>query len=114
VNDYTNSTTNPASLDYDDWFYAPGTGAANFAWQKATITGYPAYQSQSGQDAHSPFADPLFVNRSATPPNLDITANSPAIGLGRNLGADVVGVLDFNGNPRVNANGQVNAGAYQQ
>jgi hypothetical protein len=26
VNDYTNSTTNPATLDHNDWFYAPGSG----------------------------------------------------------------------------------------
>jgi hypothetical protein len=114
VNDYTNSSANPAALDYNDWFYAPGAAAANFVWQKSTVVGYSAYQSKSGQDAHSPFADPLFVNRSATPPNLDITVNSQAINLGKNLGPDVVGVLDFNGNPRVNANGQVNAGAYEQ
>ena len=40
--------------------------------------------------------------------------SSPSINLGTNLGPDVVGVLDFNGNPRVGANGQINAGAYQQ
>lgn len=114
VNDYTNSTTNPATLDYDDWFYAPGAAAASFTWQKSSIVGYSAYQSKSGQDAHSPFADPLFVNRTSTPPNLDITVNSPATNLGKNLGPDVVGVLDFSGNARVGANGQINAGAYQQ
>jgi hypothetical protein len=114
LNDFTNSTPNPATLDYNDWFYAPSAGAANFVWQKSTVTGYSTYQSKSGQDAHSTFADPLFVNQSGTPPNLDISVNSPAIGLGRNLGPDAVGVLDFNGNPRVNANGQLNAGAYQQ
>jgi hypothetical protein len=26
----------------------------------------------------------------------------------------VVGILDFAGNPRVNASGQINAGAYEQ
>lgn len=114
VNDYTNSTANPATLDHDDWFYAPGAAAATFVWQKSSIVGYSAYQSKSGQDAHSPFADPLFVNRTSTPPNLDVTVNSPATNLGTNLGPDVVGVLDFSGNARVNANGQINAGAYQQ
>jgi Protein of unknown function (DUF1565) len=113
VNDYTNSTTNPATLDYNDWFYAPGSGAATSVWQKSFTTGYASYQSKSGQDAHSPFADPQFVNRSAAPPNLDVTVNSPALNLGRNLGPDVIGVLDFSGNQRVNANGQVNAGAYE-
>jgi hypothetical protein len=34
--------------------------------------------------------------------------------LGKNLGPEVVGVLDFKGNLRVNANGEINAGAYQR
>jgi hypothetical protein len=114
LNDYTSSSASPATLDHNDWFYASGASAAMFTWQKRSITGYSTYQSTSGQDAHSPFADPLFVNDSATPPNLDVTVSSPAINLGTNLGPDVVGVLDFNGNPRVGANGQINAGAYQQ
>lgn len=114
VNDFTSSSTNPVTLDYNDWFYASGASNASFDWQKKFITGYSTYQSTSKQDAHSPFADPQFVNRTATPPNLDIGVNSPAINLGQKLGPDVVGVLDFNGNPRVNANGQINAGAYQQ
>jgi hypothetical protein len=113
LNDFTTSTPNPATLDRNDWFYASGASAATFNWQKKLITGYSAYQSTSGQDAHSAFADPLFVNKSASPPNLNVTVNSPAINLGTNLGPDVVGVLDFNGNPRVSSNGQINAGAYQ-
>jgi hypothetical protein len=114
VNDYTNSTTNPATLDHNDWFYAPGSGAATFVWQNASITGYYNYQRKSKQDALSPFADPRFVDRFAVPPNLDITVSSSAINLGKNLGPEVVGVLDFKGNLRVNANGEINAGAYQR
>jgi Protein of unknown function (DUF1565)/Right handed beta helix region len=114
VNDYTASSTNPAALDYNDWYYSGGSSNATFDWQAKNLTGYSAYQSASAQDAHSPFADPQFVNRSATPPNLDTGANSQANNLGQNLGPDVVGVLDFSGNPRVNSNGQINAGAYEQ
>jgi len=33
---------------------------------------------------------------------------------GTNLGPTVVGILDFAGNPRVSANGQINIGAYEQ
>jgi hypothetical protein len=114
VNDYAASSTNPAALDYNDWYYSGGSSNATFDWQAKNLTGYSAYQSASAQDAHSPFADPQFVNRSATPPNLDTGANSQANNLGQNLGPDVVGVLDFSGNPRVNSNGQINAGAYEQ
>ena len=33
---------------------------------------------------------------------------------GTNLGVNVVGVLDYAGNPRVNGSGQINIGAYEQ
>jgi hypothetical protein len=65
-------------------------------------------------DTHSPFADPLFVNLSSTPPNLDVLSSSPAVNAGTNLGSSVVGILDYAGNQRVNANGQINIGAYEQ
>ena len=77
-------------------------------------SGYSNYQAASGRDANSPFADPQFVNISSTPPNLDVASTSPAVNAGKNLGADVVGILDYAGNPRVNASGQINIGAYEQ
>jgi len=36
------------------------------------------------------------------------------VNAGTNLGADVVGILDYAGNPRVNASGQINIGAYER
>jgi hypothetical protein len=41
-------------------------------------------------------------------------STSPAVNAGSNLGVNTVGVLDFAGNPRVNGNGQINIGAYEQ
>lgn len=114
LNDFTTSSPEPATLDYNVWYFSGDSSNATFDWQSKDLVGFATYQSKSGQDAHSMFADPQFVNPSATPPNLDIGASSPAINLGENLGPDVVGVLDFNGNPRVNADGQVNSGAFEQ
>jgi hypothetical protein len=65
-------------------------------------------------NAHSPFADPQFLNISSTPPNLDVLSSSPAVNAGTNLGSSVVGLLDYAGNPRLNANGQINIGAYEK
>jgi hypothetical protein len=39
-------------------------------------------------------------------------SGSPAIGAGTNLGAAVVGTVDFAGNPRVQ-NGAISIGAYE-
>ena len=114
IYDFTSSTSNPAVLDYNLYYTTVGAGSSLWDWQAKSITGYSAYQSASHMDAHSPFADPQFVNISSTPPNLDVLSSSPAVNAGTNLGSSVVGLLDYTGNPRVNASGQINIGAYEQ
>jgi hypothetical protein len=112
--DYTTSEAHPATLDYNLYYSTIGAGASLWQWQGKNIAGFAKYQTVSGQDAHSKFADPQFVNIVSLPPNLDVLSSSPAINAGTNLGQSVVGVLDFAGNPRVNASGQINMGAYEQ
>ena len=114
VYDFTSSEPSPAVLDYDDYYNNSGAASSLWDWQGKSLTGYSTYLSASGQDAHSPFADPQFVNQSSTPPNLDILSTSPAVNAGTNLGVNTVGVLDYAGNPRVNGSGQTNIGAYEQ
>jgi hypothetical protein len=105
---------NPAVLDYNDYYNNAGATSSLFDWLGKSITGFANYQTRSGQDSHGKFADPQFVNLTSTPPNLDVLSTSPAINAGTNLGSSIVGVVDYAGNPRVNANGQINAGAYEQ
>lgn len=114
INDFTSSTPSPAVLDYNVYFTTKGAANSSWDWQAKFITGYSNYKTASGQDTHSPFADPQFLNISSTPPNLDVLSSSPAVNSGINLGSSVVGILDYAGNPRVNANGQINIGAYEQ
>jgi hypothetical protein len=73
-----------------------------------------SYQSGTGKDAHSLFADPSYINLLSTPPTLDIPLISPAVNAGINLGSSVVGTLDYAGNPRTNVIGQIDIGAYEQ
>jgi hypothetical protein len=109
VHNFTTTETDPASLDYNLYY---GTGATLvFQWDKVRYKSLAAYQAATGQDAHSSFADPLFV--STTLPDLDVQAGSPALGAGTNLGAAVVGTVDVVGNPRV-VNGTISIGAYEQ
>ena len=112
--DYTSSEPNPATLDYNLYNSSGGASSSNWNWQGKSITGYSNYLTASGQDKHSAFADPQFINISTTPYNLDLAAASPAWNAGTNLGVAAVGVLDYAGNPRVNGSGQINIGAYQQ
>jgi len=114
VYDFTTSVPSPAVMDYNVYYDTAGATAALFDWQSKSLTGFSAYRTASGQEAHSQFADPIYVNITTTPYNFDLASGSPAIDAGTNLGVNTVGVLDYAGNPRVNANGQINLGAYEQ
>jgi hypothetical protein len=109
VHNFTTTEADPAALDYNLYY---GVGATVvFQWNKVKYKGFSKYQAATGQDAHSLFADPLFI--STTLPNLDVQASSPALGAGSDLGAAVVGTVDVVGNPRV-VDGTISIGAYQQ
>jgi len=112
--DFTSSEPSPAVLDYNDYYNTVGAAGSLWDWQGKGVTGFSTYQSTSGQDAHSKFADPLYVNVTTSPYNFDVSSGSPAINSGTNLGVNVIGVLDYAGNPRVNGSGQINIGAYEQ
>ena len=112
--DFTSSEPSPAVLDYNDYYNTVGAAGSLWDWQGKSINGFSSYQSTSGQDAHSKFADPLYVNITTAPYNFDVSSGSPALNSGTNLGVNVVGVLDYAGNPRVNGSGQINIGAYEQ
>jgi hypothetical protein len=113
VYDYTASEASPAVLDYNLYFSAAGAAAATWTWQKKTYTGFSTYLAKTGLDSHSPpFLNPEFISLAA-PPNLDIASASPGANAGTNLGAAIVGTVDFAGNPRVQG-GAINIGAYEQ
>ena len=111
--DFTTSEPNPAAFDYNDYYNTAGASSL-FEWQSKAYSGFSAYQTASGQDPHSKFADPLYVNTTTQPYNFDLASGSPALNAGTNLGVNTVGVLDYAGNPRVNGSGQINIGAYEQ
>jgi hypothetical protein len=111
-NDTTN-TAPPALLDNTLYFSPLGAAKSVWQWNKTRYVGFAAYLAGSGQDSGAPpFSDPLFDSL-GTPPLLDIMPGSPAIGAGVNLGAAVIGTVDFAGNPRA-TQGAVTIGAYQQ
>ena len=110
---YTSSEANPATLDYNLYFATGGATNGNWEWQGKNYTGYSTYLSKTGNDSHSPpFLNPEFVSL-ASPPNLDVQSTSPAVNAGTNLGASIVGTVDFAGNPRTQG-GAINIGAYEK
>jgi hypothetical protein len=101
--------------------YSQGT---SITWSnKSSYKNYAAYQSATGQDKNSPNANPLYINATSNPPNLDLQSGSPAINAGSTSltcsvgycnGSSIYGSTDYAGNPRINSSGQINIGAYEQ
>src|ERR1700722_13843073 len=118
---YVSGSTATANWNiyYSTKGYVKGT---SIDWgAKYNYATYAAYQTGSGEDTNSPNANPLFD--SLTTPNFDLQSGSPAINAGStNLtcsagycnGSSIYGSSDYAGNPRINANGKNNIGAYEQ
>ncbi|MBI3476762.1 MAG: right-handed parallel beta-helix repeat-containing protein [Acidobacteria bacterium] len=111
VNNYTKSTPNPADVDYNLYYSSANASGTTWLWVGKTYSGFTAYQSGSGEDSHSNYADPLFVN--PTTPDLHVQAASRAVNAGINLGTGVVGATDYAGNPRVQGS-NIDIGGYEQ
>ena len=110
VNDRTASSPDPVTLGYNLYDAPDKAAASSWVWQHKLITGYAAFLAAAGDETGSLFANPRFV--SASKPELMLSASSPAIHAGDNLGPAVVGPLDFAGAPRVQGS-TIDIGAYE-
>ncbi|GMX66123.1 right-handed parallel beta-helix repeat-containing protein [Paenibacillus elgii] len=106
-NEYTKNSGNV--VDYNLYFAPGGNSNATWTWKNKEYTGFAAYKSGTGNDAHSKFADPGFVNASAN--NFHLKVTSPAINAGSTEPA-IIGAADLDGQPRVQGSG-VDIGAYE-
>ena len=116
--------------NYNDFYTTSST--TTFELNGKSYSSFATYQSKTGQDANSVFANPDYLTLTSctstkesgppTPittcspaPDFDISTSSPAENTGNaSLGSADYGTIDFNGNPRVNSNGQINMGAFEQ
>ncbi len=115
------TATSNWNVYYSTAGYVQGT---SIDWgKKSNYATYAAYQSGSGEDKSSPNANPLYDSLTSTPPNLDVATDSPAVNAGSTSltcsvgycnGSSIYGSTDYAGNPRINANGLINIGAYEQ
>jgi len=118
----------PATLNWNLYYSAAGyVKGTSITWGGvSSYKTYAAYQTTAGEDANSPNTNPLLVNVGSTPPDLDISSNSPAINAGSTTLScsvgwcdpagsspnSIYGGTDFAGNPRLNGS-SINIGAYQ-
>jgi hypothetical protein len=113
LNDFTTSTADPATIDYNLYFAIAGASRGIWVWQRTRYVSYAKYLTGTDLDADSPaFSDPQFRSLGA-PLDLDIAKSSPATGTGTLLGSAVTGAVDFAGNKRVR-HGKINLGAYEK
>jgi hypothetical protein len=118
----------PATLNWNLYYSIAGyVKAKSILWGNvSSYTSFANWQSTSGEDANSLNTDPLFVNLSDTPPNLDTISSSPAVGAGGtgltcSVGwcdpngsspTSIYGGTDLLGNARMTS-GKIDVGAYE-
>ena len=111
VYSYVNQTS-PVTIDYNLYFASVAQAGSHWTWNGTNYTGFASWQSSTGNDAHSSYADPMFL--SLVTPDLHVSASSPAVNTGNtSLGAAAFGTLDYAGNARVQGS-NVDKGAYEQ
>lgn len=104
-NEYTKNSGNV--VDYNLYFSPGGSTDAFWTWKNKDYAGFSAYQAGTGNDAHSLFKDPAFVNASGG--DFHLQSSSSAIDAG-STDNGIIGTQDIDGQPRVQG-ADVNIGA---
>jgi hypothetical protein len=100
----------PVTIDHNLYYCASGSKASKWEQFPARVTGFDNYVRLTGNDRHSRFLDPHFVNAAAN--DFHLRSDSPAIAAGTTDGVPV-GELDLEGSPRVRS-GKIDIGCYQR
>ena len=105
--DKNRSTT---TTDHNIYYCADGPQKSTWAVASATVIGFTRYLESTGNDLHSIFSDPHFVDPSKN--DFHLASGSPAIAAGTNTGLPV-GDRDLDGSLRVTS-GKIDVGGYQK
>jgi hypothetical protein len=100
----------PVTIDHNLYYCASGAKASAWKEFSATVTGFDRYVQSTGNDRHSRFLDPHFVD--AAGKDFHLQSDSPALAAGTTDGVPV-GELDLEGSPRVTS-GKLDIGCYQR
>jgi hypothetical protein len=96
------------TLDHNLYFSVDGSSAGVWQWKGVDYDDFDRWSARSGNDRHSTFADPGFVDPAAD--DFSLRAGSPAVDAGAFLAAS--GATDLGGHPRAQAGG-IDLGAFE-
>jgi parallel beta helix pectate lyase-like protein len=99
----------PVKIDHNLFYCDSGAAESKWAGASSTVTGFDKYVEATGNDRHSRFLDPKFVDRAAD--DFHLQSGSPALATGVTDGLPV-GEHDLEGSPRINS-GKIDLGCYQ-
>jgi hypothetical protein len=105
------SHTPTVSMDYNVYYCVTGPETSKWGWHPSNFQGFTSYVRTTGDDQHSRFADPRFVDPSKN--DYHLQSGSPAINAGTAAGAPAVGMQDLDGGARKHGP-QIDAGCYER
>jgi len=100
----------PATIDHNLYYCASGSKASTWVGASSTVSGFDQYVEATGNDRHSRFSEPRFVDPAKN--DFHLQSDSPAFAAGTTEGVPV-GELDLDGSPRVKS-GKIDIGCYQK
>ena len=95
-------------LDHNLYFSVGGTSGGTWQWRGVAFDDFQGWSARSGNDRHSAFVDPAFVD--AEGHDYGLEPGSPAVDAGAFLAAS--GPTDLSGDPRAQAGG-IDLGAFE-
>jgi hypothetical protein len=100
----------PVVINHNLYYCASGAQASTWAGASNPVTGFDKYVEVTGNDQHSHFSDPHFVNPAKN--DFHLQSDSPALAAGT---TDNIprGELDLEGSARVKS-GKIDIGCYQR
>lgn len=99
TNPFGTSSSYNNTFDYNLYFTPGGASNSTWNWNNRDYTGLAAFRAASGQDAHSVFADPMFINLSIF--DIHLQSASPAIDAGDPAYIPASSDKDLFGNARI-------------
>jgi hypothetical protein len=97
------------AIDHNLYYCASGSNASTWIESPEPVTGFDKYVASTGNDQHSRFLDPHFIDAAK---DFHLRSDSPAIAAGATDGVPV-GELDLEGSARVKSR-NIDIGCYQR